>query len=65
MNELMVLAANTIILYGGPNGIYSPSHPHIYPPPMSPVVEVPSVVVEQPYIPEYTLTDEHGTPLIR
>ena len=63
MNQVISLAANTIILYGSQPGVYSPSHPQIYPPPQ--VIQIPSVIIEQPYTPEYTFTDELGNPYIR
>ena len=56
-----ILAAG-IILHGNANGVWSPSHPDIFPYPESHAQTISSPVrqVEERYIPETPLTDGHG-----
>ena len=63
---MLELIASAIILQGNANGVWSPSHPHMYPPPViSPQVGAPAVVhTEERYIPETPLTDGNGNPII-
>lgn len=67
-----LLLATAIIIHGDMRGIWSPSHPHMYPQPLTPSVVVPTVpmvdlspIQEQLYIPDNILTDAHGNPIIK
>jgi hypothetical protein len=62
---MLELIASGIVIYGNTNGLWSPSHPELYPPPVSsPQPGVPSVVyTEEPYIPEIPMTDGNGNPI--
>ena len=59
---MIELLASGIIIHGNANGVWSPSHPAMFPPPIfSPQFGIPSVVyIEEPYIPEIPLTDGNG-----
>lgn len=62
---MIELLASGIIIHGNANGVWSPSHPEMFPPPIfSPQTGVPSFVyTEEPYIPETPLTDGNGNPI--
>ena len=45
--------ASPIILYGDTDGVYSPSHPHLYP--------LPEVTVEYEYVPEGNSESDKGS----
>ena len=59
------ILASGIIIHGNANGVWSPSHPELYPPPIfSPQLGVPAVVqTEERYIPETPMTDGNGNPI--
>jgi len=58
------ILASGIILHGNANGVWSPSHPHLYPNPI-PLTVFPSVPqMEERYIPETPLTDGKGNVII-
>ena len=66
---MVELIAAGIILQGTPTGVWSPSHPHMYPPPIFPASTptVPRGYVEPPFElgpGESELTYEDGTPVI-
>lgn len=72
MNPLLTIASSTIVLMGNSSGVWSPSHPDLYPPPVQTTLPIPGVAAplpvgtfEQPYIPETPLTDENGVEIIR
>ena len=52
------ILASGIILYGNSNGVWSPSHPHMYPQPIT------HQQVEDRYVPYTPLTDENGDRII-
>jgi len=62
---MLELIAYGIVMFGNAEGVWSPSHPHIAPPPViSPQVGVPAVIhTEERYIPETPLTDANGNPI--
>ena len=62
---MLELIAYGIIIHGNANGVWSPSHPEMFPPSIiSPQVGVPSVVyTEERYTPETPMTDENGNPI--
>jgi len=53
---MMELFASAIIIYGDANGVWSPSHPHLYPQRSS--------HLEERYIPDTPLTDSYGKIII-
>ena len=63
---MLELIASAIVIHGNANGVWSPTHPLMFPPPViSPQVGVPAVVhTEERYIPETPLTDDNGNPII-
>ena len=61
---MVELLAAGIIIHGGPNGVWSPSHPHMYPPPMYSPSTLTVPYVEELYVPETPLTYDDGTPVI-
>ena len=63
---MIEVLASSIVILGNANGVWSPSHPHMFPPSIiSPQVGVPAVVyTEERYIPETPLTDDNGNPII-
>jgi len=61
---MLELLASAIVIHGNSSGIWSPSHPHLYPYPETPVQQVvPVQQVEERYIPERPLTDGNGNPI--
>ena len=54
------LLASGIIIHGNANGVWSPSHPHLYPNPIPLTVFPAAQHVEERYIPETPMTDGHG-----
>ena len=51
---MIELLASSIIIYGNANGVWSPSHPDIYP------YSEPSTPVEKPEIPKTSTTRGNG-----
>jgi hypothetical protein len=62
---MIELLASAIVIHGNADGVWSPSHPELYPPPIfSPQLGVPSVVyTEERYIPETPMTDGNENPI--
>lgn len=73
MNPLLTIASSTIVLMGNSSGVWSPSHPDLYPRPVQITLPIPGVVAplpagtleELPYVPETPLTYENGEEIIR
>ena len=63
---MIQLLATAIVIQGNTNGVWSPSHPHLFPPLVaSPQTVHPSFPQEEErYIPETPLTDGNGNPII-
>jgi len=57
------LLASTIILHGNNSGVWSPSHPHLYPVSI-PTLVLPSIQMEERYIPDTPLTDGNENVII-
>ena len=57
------ILASGIILHGNTNGVWSPSHPHLYPNPIPLTVFPLGQQVEDRYIPETSMTDGNGNPI--
>ena len=56
---MIELLAASIIIHGNADGVWSPSHPHQYPAPVT--IVLPSIPqVEERYIPETPMTDGNG-----
>lgn len=64
MNLLLIATASIVIHGNFEHGIWSPSHPELYPPPYIPI-PMEMVDMEEIYTPDVTLTDEDGNPLIK
>ena len=56
------LLASAIIIYGNSNGVWSPSHPHLFPKPSEvQQTTLPSLPqIEDRYIPDTPMTGGHG-----
>ena len=63
---MIELLATTIVIYGTSNGVWSPSHPDLYPlSSTSPNIVRPSIqIIEDRYIPETPLSDNNGNIII-
>ena len=63
---MVEILASSIVILGNSSGVWSPSHPQMFPPPViSPQVGVPAVIhTEERYVPETPLTDDNGNPII-
>lgn len=70
MKMIVTIASAAIVLYGTTtHGVWSPSHPELYPAPASQQIpnvlpSIPTVEMEERYVPETPLTHEDGTPVI-
>ncbi len=47
---MIEILASSIIIHGNAGGIWSPSHPHLYPRPEIPFVHIPPMNHQQPYV---------------
>ena len=73
MKMIVTIASAAIVLYGTTtHGVWSPSHPELYPAPAPAFQQIPNVLpsiptveTEERYVPETPLTDAEGRPLIQ
>ena len=63
---MIELLATTIVIYGTSNGVWSPSHPDLYPLSSTPpnIVRPSIQIIEDRYIPETPLSDDNGNIII-
>ena len=62
---MLELLASAVVIHGDANGVWSPSHPDLFPKPVEvQQTTTPSIPqVEERYIPDTPLTDGNGNPI--
>ena len=62
---MLELLASAVVIHGDANGVWSPSHPDLFPKPVKvQQTTTPSIPqVEERYIPDTPLTDGNGNPI--